>query len=336
MNDKIRGSLFGIAFGDAIGADTEFSSVEKIYRQHGPRGPHQLPRLAMITDDTQMSLAVADALVSATAAGPLTAETLEPRLRGRFIQWWDSPDNDRAPGAACMKACGAMARGSSWLKATGRDSKGCGANMRVVPVGLVPGLTDEQRAGAAQLQSAMTHGHPTALAAADLTAFAVRWLADGMLVGDLVDALCERCLSQRNVYHQDWLGALWYRPGKKRPADPEKFIEKGWDECFDALANLDWEAFKAGRDADPCKVTGGGWVAEQALAAAVYCLISFPDEPVDALARAAASSGDSDSIGAILGGMVGAAYGAGAWPADWFDRIEHRVELEKLSVRLDN
>lgn len=55
--------------------------------------------------------------------------------------------------------------------------------MRVAPVGLAPGLSDEQRAGAAQLQSVLTHGHPTALAASDLTAHAVRLLAHGVETG---------------------------------------------------------------------------------------------------------------------------------------------------------
>ena len=50
------------------------------------------------------------------------------------------------------------------------DSKGCGANMRVTPLGLMPGLTDATRAGASQLQAALTHGHSTALAASELTA----------------------------------------------------------------------------------------------------------------------------------------------------------------------
>lgn len=66
-----------------------------------------------------------------------------------------------------------------WQEASQTGSKGCGANMRVAPVGLVPGLSEEQRSGAAQLQAALTHGHPTALAASDLMARAVYLLAQG-------------------------------------------------------------------------------------------------------------------------------------------------------------
>jgi ADP-ribosylglycohydrolase len=63
------------------------------------------------------------------------------------------------------------------------ESKGCGANMRVAPVGLLlasePDMTATTRAALAQFQAAMTHSHPTALAAADLTAMTISYLASG-------------------------------------------------------------------------------------------------------------------------------------------------------------
>src|SRR3569833_1487072 len=176
---KVRGSMFGLAFGDALGAPTEFLPYERVLEQYGPGGPRDLPPRGQVADDTQMALAVADALISALEEPPLTAERLEPRIRGRFLYWWDSPDNDRAPGHTCMEACGKLVRGLPWREATVEGSKGCGANMRVTPIALVPGLRDEQRAGASQLQAAMTHGHPTGLAASELTAFATLCLAQG-------------------------------------------------------------------------------------------------------------------------------------------------------------
>src|SRR5688500_12504896 len=62
---KARGTLFGLAFGDALGAPTEFMSYDAIIERYGPRGPHELPARALVTDDTQMTLAVADALLAA-------------------------------------------------------------------------------------------------------------------------------------------------------------------------------------------------------------------------------------------------------------------------------
>ncbi|HXT90712.1 MAG TPA: ADP-ribosylglycohydrolase family protein [Trebonia sp.] len=326
---QVRGALFGGAFGDALGAPTEFLPYDEVIRKYGPRGPRELPTPALVTDDTQMSLAVADALLSAMEVPPLTPERLEPRIRGRFLHWWDSPDNDRAPGHTCMDACAAMAAGLPWRQATVEHSKGCGANMRVAPVGLVPGVSEDQRAGAAQLQAAMTHGHPTGLAASELTAFTVYWLSKGLPITDLPEALRDRCASQRTVYREDWLGDLWKRPSV---ADPESFIAAGWDECRAAFDGLEDALRRIGPDADPCSAMGAGWVAEEALATAIYCLLLFPDDAVSAVARGAASSGDSDSIASLTGSFAGAALGDSAWPAEWFARIEYASELARITA----
>ncbi|MCE7010284.1 hypothetical protein LWC34_46895 [Kibdelosporangium philippinense] len=54
-----------------------------------------------------------------------------------------------------------------------------------------------------QLQAAMTHGHPTALAAAELTAYATRLLVDGLNLVDVPAALLARCKERRTVYLAD-------------------------------------------------------------------------------------------------------------------------------------
>lgn len=167
--DRASGALFGLALGDALGAETEFLSVKEIHRRFGPAGP-DLPvgAPAPVTDDTQMALAVGEALLESPR--PYAAATAEAPLRRAFIAWATSPDNDRAPGATCLTACRLLRMGLPWTQATVADSKGCGANMRVAPVGLLPDTAPETRAALAQFQAALTHGHPAALAASDLTA----------------------------------------------------------------------------------------------------------------------------------------------------------------------
>ncbi|WP_433057534.1 ADP-ribosylglycohydrolase family protein [Dactylosporangium sp. CS-033363] len=324
---SVKASLFGLAFGDALGKPTEFRTYEQIVATFGPRGPRDLPPGALVTDDTQMALAVGAALT--LVDGPLTAERLEPHLNRLFVKWLHDPENNRAPGNTCLAACEQLDRGLPWWEATVRESKGCGANMRVTPVGLVPGLSEDERAGAAQLQAALTHGHPTGLAASELTALAVRWLLDGLPVAELPAALRARCDSQHTVYRGDWLGDdLWRRPAT---ASPEAFIARGWEECKAALTGLEDQVRYLGPDADPCAAGGAGWVAEEALATAVYCVLLFPGSPVDAIARGAASSGDSDSIACLAGAFVGAAHPDTDWPADWYERIEYKDDLNRLA-----
>ncbi len=40
---QVRGALFGGAFGDALGAPTEFLPYDEVISRYGPRGPRELP-----------------------------------------------------------------------------------------------------------------------------------------------------------------------------------------------------------------------------------------------------------------------------------------------------
>ncbi|MYW02968.1 ADP-ribosylglycohydrolase family protein [Streptomyces sp. SID3343] len=330
--ERVRGSMFGLAYGDALGAPTEFLSYAEIVRRHDLPGPLDLVGTpALVTDDTQMALAVAHAVLDARVdGGALRPDTFGRRLVERYLTWWDSPDNTRAPGHTCMSACEELAKGRPWIEATRRGSKGCGANMRVTPLGLLDGIDEATRCGAAQLQSAITHGHPTATAAADLTAAAVHALRGGVAIADLPAYLRDHARAQCEVYRGDWLGdELWRGPFAD---SPEGFAARGWGECLGVLDRLDQAVAEGDRRSDPCRVTGAGWIAEEALATAVLCVVLYADDPRSALARAAATSGDSDSIAALAGAMLGAVYGMDGWPDEWLERIEYREELDAVSA----
>ncbi|MEV4767141.1 ADP-ribosylglycohydrolase family protein [Micromonospora chokoriensis] len=326
---RASGSLFGLAYGDALGKPTEFLTVAEIEHRFGPAGPRELSgEPALVTDDTQMALAVGWALHEAPS---FTPEAVEPLLRRRFVAWSVSPDNNRAPGMTCLRACAELSRGVRWQEATVAGSKGCGANMRVTPVGLLD-VDLDTLAGLAQLQAGLTHGHPTGLAASELTAYAVFALRAGATLPEVPALLIERARSQRLVYREQWLGDLWQRPGSR---SPEEFIARGWDECLVALGRLVDALGRPDDGADPCRATGEGWVAEEALATALLCAVRHVDDPVTALARGATTAGDSDSIAALAGAFVGTAVGMAAWPTGWADRIEYADQLATLGATWD-
>ncbi len=328
--------LFGLAFGDALGAATEFLSVESILAKFPPDGPRDLTgNPARVTDDTQMALAVGEALLAVKQ--PYTPSKLEQALRKTFVAWSISPENNRAPGMTCLRACERLVvKDLPWYKATVQDSKGCGANMRVAPVGLLTLGTgpqvERQRAAIAQFQAALTHGHPTGLAAADLTAATIADLVAGGDSAGLPQRLRTYALSQRTVYHEDWLGPLWQRVGID---SPQEFIARGWDECLGVLDRLDAALSNPDRASDPCRLTGAGWIAEEAFATGLLCFLMYPNDPVAALHRAAVTSGDSDSIACLAGAFAGAYLGLGAWPAEWVERIEYREQLTRLGQAWD-
>lgn len=338
-SQRASGCLFGLALGDALGAPTEFlRSAEQIRQRFPPNGPQApLGDPARVTDDTQMTLAVGETLLAAPQ--PYTVATLEPILRRAFIDWMNSPENNRAPGMTCLNACERLERGLPWTKASIVGSKGCGANMRVAPVGVLPaqrpdgaGIAPETRAALAQFQGALTHGHPTALAASDLTAWAIADLVAGGDTEGLPRRLREYALSQRDVYHGGWLGTLWEQVGIETP---QSFIARGWDECLGILDRLEAALETPDREADPCFATGEGWIAEEAFGTGMLCFLLFPEKPIAALRRAAVTCGDSDSIACLAGAFAGAHHGLAAWPEEWLRRIEYRDRLAAMGTAWD-
>ena len=82
------------------------------------------------------------------------------------------------------------------------------------------------------------------------------------------------------------------------------------------------------------KVLGDGWIGEEAVALALYCFLKSPDDYVKTVLRGANTSGDSDSIACIAGGISGARLGFDAIPEDWCARIEKADYLSDLSISL--
>ncbi|MEO8612262.1 MAG: ADP-ribosylglycohydrolase family protein [Chloroflexota bacterium] len=324
------GCLIGMALGDALGADTEFLNVAEILQRYPPKGPQALKgNPARVTDDTQMALAVGDALLAAPR--PYSLDTLSAEFARTFMAWYDDPENNRAPGNTCLRACEELFEDKTWIEASQISSKGCGANMRVMPVGLL-NVDAATRAGIAQLQAGITHGHPTGLAASDLTAFVIADLGNGGKASGLAQRVRDYAESRRSIYHEKWLGKLWERAFMLPTA--QAYIEHGWSECMVVLDKLDAALLKMDRSTDPCLATGAGWIAEEAFATALFCFLMFPDDPVGVIQRAVVTSGDSDSIACIAGSFAGTYHGINAWPADWVERIEYHDHLMSMAQGL--
>lgn len=342
------GSTFGLAYGDSMGKEVEFASYRSIVKRFGGLVPATLARRGQVTDDTQMMLAVGEALAAVRTATdkrarrtgyhrPLRLADVEAPLVNRFINWLDSPDNNRAPGGTCLSACRALSRGYPWWEAASKTAKGCGANMRVTPVGLCHWLSEVERSAIAQLQAALTHAHPTALIAADVTQQAVWLLLDGCAPADLLGELLAYTESRRWVWHREWLGELW--AWTYQDDDALQYLNRGCDEVRRSLLDVRAALELADADSlvlattDVCQLTGEGWVAEQALAGGLLAFLANASDPTYALRVAATSNGDSDSIAAIAGALAGAHLGE-AFPREWRKKIEYRGRLEAMATAL--
>ena len=110
---QAKAIMYGLAIGDALGFPTEFMTLDRIKSKYGPSGIANLPDPALFSDDTQMSVAIAEALVG---AGDKDIEPIMEAVKDEFISWLHSPENNRAPGNTCLKGVANMERGIHWSK----------------------------------------------------------------------------------------------------------------------------------------------------------------------------------------------------------------------------
>ena len=302
--DRARGMFYGLALGDALGWPVEFMQLPQILAKYGRGGITEPPDPALYTDDTQMSAAVAEALIE---AGQSELDVLMGAVARHFIGWKHDPlTPTRAPGATSIRGVNALELGASWRESGVKDSKGCGACMRVAPVGYLYQGDTGRLQSVARAQGTLTHRHPTADAACIGAAYLIKLALDDVhpdvYAGQLLDFAGGH--------------ALEFDEAIKRVAP--------------VLAWADAEA--ALRQVGPTR--GGGWIAEEAVAMALYCVQRHPSDYIAAVRLAANISGDSDSVASIAGGILGARLGTRGIPTEWVARLENREYLTDLADRL--
>jgi ADP-ribosylglycohydrolase len=315
--------LRGVAYGDSWGYKNEFKSYRDLVRDD-LRGP-DFPKTAMVSDDTQMTLYLARALNGVTV--DTDPAVIQARIIAEFVSWMDDPENFRAPGTTCMGAVGELSVGVHWQTATRVGSMGCGAIMRVAPAALLPdGLWQPVSAW----QAAATHGHPAAIAAALLTAALIRQAAQRRFTpGNTLRHAHILTHGAELDYHlvADWL--IDHPLAGSRQASLEmlgfgmSFVRRGIQQAqrsMEVFADNPWSG-----DPSDDRYGGQGWDSVTALATSLMCIDLFPGAPISAMRRAVTTGGDSDSLGAIAGSILGALYD-NPWPNHWFDRLEPQYQ----------
>ena len=324
MEHRTLGCLLGGAVGDALGAPVEFRSTAEIFADY-PDGIRDFAPaygvVGAVTDDTQMTLFTAEGVLRAFTRGNARGVCHGPTvvyhayLRWLKTQGFDEPappclddapgwllgvralHHRRGPGNTCL---GALRSGRMGLiEEPINDSKGCGGVMRAAPAGLVEYL-DHFELGCEV--AALTHGHPSGYITAGCLAVMVAALKNGRPLRAALDAAIERAHGQR-----------------------------GHEETTRALRHAAQLADEAPRSRRALTSLGEGWVAEEALAIAVYCALSWEEDFEEGVVLAVNHGGDSDSTGAITGNLLGARLGVDAIPARWRDQVELRAEIEMIA-----
>ena len=338
--NRIKGCLVGGAVGDALGYAVEFSTLSEIIRKFGESGIKRYELdggLARISDDTQMALFTANALLFGETRGQMRGIGAGPAgyFTEAYLDWYETqtekyPLRDyhsswlvnfreffsrRAPGGTCMSALQAGGRGT--VERPVNNSKGCGGVMRVAPIGVYfagkAHWEQEKVDMAGAKAAAVTHGHELGYIPS----------------AALVHIVCQLASAEKPDVFAAVLSSM--------EAMPKLFPEAGFMRYY--LDLMDKAIDLSQKDVDDrnaIRQLGEGWVAEETLAIAVYCAIKHADSFEDAIVASVNHDGDSDSTGAVTGNILGTALGYTSIPDHYLEKLELRDIIEEISEDLYN
>jgi ADP-ribosylglycohydrolase len=294
-----RDSLFGLAVGDAFGAQFFVpSNLSALRERRLPPAPWPW------TDDTEMACSVIDAL----------------RLRGTVDQWELAQsfarrhDFDRGYGPAMNRLLRLVREGGDWQRLAselfdGQGSWGNGAAMRIAPLGAWFAVDLEEAAWQAARAAAVTHTHPEAIAGAIAVAVAA--------------ACAARSRGQHLRAHELLRPVLDLTPAGK--------VHDGVAEARNLLdqPHVEFAAHRLGN--------GRQVSAVDTVPFTLWCAARHLDDFEAALWATASAGGDVDTTCAIVGGIVAAHMGAEQIPRPWRAAAEPLpawLEVDRLGTDL--
>ena len=292
LRDRFHGCLLGCAVGDALGAPFE------------GYWDHQLPRRATLlrgfaevegyprgqyTDDTQLTLATIESIVG--------RRDLEPADVARSIASLWRHDSVVGPGGACTRAATTFLRTRDWTTCGAPVGQaGNGTAMRTAALGLFF-LRDPERLPAAIADiSRITHQDPRSVVGGIAIAKAAQLLA----TGEHPEAVefCGAIAAAIRPYETTFSDLVEELPSR---------LEEDREAALHAIA---WAGSPRPEFSRPVITP---FVVPTVLAA-LWSVLRKPDSWAGAVAEAIGLGGDVDTLGAIVGALVGVRLGATAIP----------------------
>ena len=328
MEMKYIGCLFGGAIGDALGMPltgltrAEIGALGSIsdFMASVETAPVTIPLTALAeseaddlllpgqwTDDTQLTLALAEAL--AVERGLFVPDAWAHGL----VRWLNNAP--RAPGLSSLEAAVQLRTGGAqWDEAGDPEGGGCGAATRAAPIGLAYPLDSAVRRRCAYLQAMTTHGQPDAQAAAVVVAEAVA-LALQVQPADL----------------PAWDGCRFLQIlADAALAQSPKFAE--FAGCIDLGRRLLEDNVEP---ETAVRVLGVSAWSREAVPTALYLVAKEPGSFERLLWSALNLTGGAvESIATIAGAVRGALNGVSAIPARWRRGVEDGPRLLKTGLAL--
>lgn len=320
---RAYGALAGLALGDALGMPTQAMSPQQIQTVYGhvtglvdgDKSQPYAPGMAAgsVTDDTEQALLIASLLLKGHGSG-LNLDASE--FSHALLAWEDSMIERGSLdllGPSTKEALERVRAGEDPLRVGGEGTTN-GAAMRVTPIGIAASTSDRQLfADAVWSSCQVTHATRQGFQSAALVAAAVSLGIDAG-AADVTDLLWEavdfvRSLPERGAWSPEPDVVVATHRALKLAAQPSSSPQ---------------------------------WLAEQigtAVASAQAIPMAFAllarDPSPRALLQAANLGGDTDTIGAIAGAILGASLGVEVFDAYGLAQVEQVSQLDLPSVATD-
>jgi len=320
--DRALGAFYGLALGDALGMPTQSLSRAQIKARFGEitaledAGPDQpiaanMPK-GSITDDTEQAILVGQLLVDGNGR-------IEPSVLAQALIAWEAEMQAKGSqdllGPSTKRAIEMILAGHSPEEA-GRYGTTNGAAMRITPVGIAADVAQADTFINAVVQACqVTHNTTLGISSAAAVAAVVSAGINGMDLGEALN------LGQQFAQHAERHGH-WIAGGRiASRISWARTISVDSDKAM--LADLLYDVIGTSVASQESVVVSFA-LAQQV---AIGELNAF-----EALCMAASLGGDTDTIAAILGAMLGACLGLECWPAVMIEQVKavNKLELEPL------
>lgn len=327
---RAYGALAGLALGDALGMPTQAMSPEQIRAVYGritglvdgdasqPYAPG-MPA-GSVTDDTEQALLIASLLVRGrgTSSGRVALDAGE--FAHALLAWEDSMIERGSLdllGPSTKAALERVRAGENPLT-VGRTGTTNGAAMRVTPIGIAMPTADPQAfADAVWSSCQVTHATRQGFQSAALVAAAVSFG---------IDAARSPSLDLRSLL---WKALSYVDSLPERGAwTPDPDVVAATRRAMQLVANPASSSLE-------CLVEQVGTSVASAQAIPMAFALLARDPSPQALLDAANIGGDTDTIGAIAGAILGAALGFEVFVGRGLAQVELASHLDLPSVALE-
>ncbi|MCD6118352.1 ADP-ribosylglycohydrolase family protein [bacterium] len=331
LRDRFRGCLVGLAVGDALGQPIEGMRAEKIRHIHGIVSDY-LPGAGSFeagegTDDTHQMLAVAESYVE---SGRMNVGD----IAGRFVKWFS--EDGRGIGRTTNEVLSRLDEGMPLdqaalevCKRLGDNAAGNGSLMRCAPTGLLRFREPEALDAESAAISAITHADQRCIDACILLNRAIAYLIN---VEESADAEPDGSKKTREsaiaggaiddiARAKDARGSTETRPAAPILPVLLSISQSLHPKVHTAIAAL--TTFK------PHNVRTGGYVIET-LQAGLWAVIharNFEEGQIALMTL----GGDTDTVGAVGGALLGAKFGIEGIPKRWLDGLKMRDRVIQAS-----